>query len=86
MLGKAFVRKFPRGDRTNRTDKPVTMVLLLVDGDVTSLTAEAMHALHIIDDDGLLTINVLKAQQGCCDRHPEGPPKGLTTDQILTHM
>lgn len=77
FAGKAFVRKFPV--ESAGTGKPTTMLLVLVEGDLPSVTDEAMHGLRIEDANGFLTLSVAEAQ-------PTEEFVGLRADQVLTSM
>lgn len=78
FFGKAFARKHAKARGT--TGRPVTMILVLVDGDVPSLTDEAMHGLQICDTGGSIQISITGMQ-------PTGERfDGLRADQVLTLM
>ena len=46
LSGKAFVRKWPN---IGPSKKGVTMVIMLIDGDVDTLTDEALHRVTYLD-------------------------------------
>jgi len=75
--GKAFVRKRPTNLQTGR---PVTIVLLVVDGDVSMLADEMLHTLRIVETECEL-ICVVGENMG-----PIPEYERLTADEIITRM
>jgi hypothetical protein len=55
------------------------MILMLVDGDVSSLTKEALHALQVTDTGGALMVNIT-------GKHPTEEYVGFDASKILTSM
>ena len=78
FVAKAFVRKYPSG-RARGTKQPVTMILMLVEGDVPSLVDEAVHELQVRDIGEVLQVSV-------CGVEPTEQFRGYRADQILTEL
>lgn len=79
LQAKAFVRKFPAN--SGKTGRPITIVLMLIDGDAGYLQDESIHAVGLSQiGEGMCALNIAAAVS-TGDKFD-----GLRADQVICEL